>query len=151
LRAFPVKPIEPPAPGTSLPETPTNPVIEVEVPGWMSFAPISDGERLAVATDTGAFRIFGVNQPGNVDKPLFRYPPPRDPPTSDKPVPALVIPVEEATYWTVTAGQLQKARLAVVSSKGQEIVYTGDPIPVGEPVHAAQVNSRRDTACVVVR
>ncbi len=38
---------------------------------WVWFPPDCDGERLAVASDTGQFRLFGLNQPGNLDKPLF--------------------------------------------------------------------------------
>jgi hypothetical protein len=153
LRAFPVGPVSaPPVDGSTVPETPAVPTVSVPVPGWVSFSPVSDGERLAVISDTGQFRLFGVNQMGNSDKPLFPLaalagsggP-------ADRPIPGLMIPVEEATYWLVAAGQLQKARLALVPSKGQEVVLSGAPLPVGEPVHAAQVNARRDVACVVVR
>ena len=101
-------------------------------------------------SDTGAFRLFGVQQQGNADKPLFPYPAPPGTETPDKPVPGLVIPVEESTYWVIAAGQLQKARLAV-SNRGQEIVFVGSPVPLGEPVHAGQLNARCDTACAVVR
>lgn len=153
LRAFPVgEPPAPPAPGTTLPETPAVPVAALPVPGWVSFAPVTDGERLAVISDTGQFRLFGVNQQGNADKPLFPFPVPGNlPPATDKPIPGLLIPVEEATYWIIANGQLQKARLALVPSKGQEVILSGTPLPLGEPVHAAQVNMRKDTACVVVR
>jgi hypothetical protein len=62
-----------------------------------------------------------------------------------------VIPVEEAVYWILAAGQLQKARVTVVPNRGQEVVFSGLPLMLGEPVQAAQINARRDTACVVVR
>ncbi len=152
LRAFAGRDIDPlPGGGAGVPETPAVPVAEPTVPGWVSFNPASDGERLAVCSDTGAFRIFGVNQPGNTDKPLFPYPPPPAGPALDRPIPGLVIPVEEATYWVIVSGELRRARLTVAPTRGQEIVFAGDPIPVGEPVHAAQLNARRDTACVVLR
>ena len=153
LRAFKVEPlVPPPADGTGVPETLAVPAVALPVPGWVSFAPACDGERLAVVSDTGQFRLFGVNQLGNVDKPLFPFPVPAAPPAStDRPIPGLLIPVEEATYWLVANGNLQKARLALVPNKGQEVVLVGSPVPVGEPVHAAQVNARKDTACVVVR
>lgn len=169
LRAFAVGPISPPpADGSSVPETPAVPAISLPVPGWVTFAPVSDGERLAVITDTGHFRLFGVNQIGNVDKPLFPLPspaaspsgiggmPPSPPgmggmPPAERTMPGLVIPVEESTYWLIANGQLQKARLALVPSRGQEVVMVGSAQPVGEPVQAVQFNARRDTACIVVR
>jgi hypothetical protein len=152
LRAFPVGVIAPPpADGSTVPETPAIPAAALPVPGWVSFAPVTDGERLAVISDTGQFRLFGVNQLGNADKSLFQYPGPGNLPAAEKTIPGLIIPVEESTYWLVANGQLQKARLALLQNKGQEVVLSGVPVPLGEPLHAAQVNARRDTACVVVR
>src|SRR6185369_7835231 len=87
------------------------------------------------------------------DKTLFPFPAPASGPglSGDKTIPGLVIPVEESTYWALVGGQLQRARLSVVASKGQSVVMSGAPLPVGEPVHAGQVNARKDVACVVVR
>lgn len=150
LRAFSMKE-PPPAPvdGVKVPETPAVPDVTVPIDGWVSFAPVSDGEQLAVITDTGHFRLFGVKQAGNLDKPLYPLPSPDQP--VDRPVPGLVVPLEESTYWLLAGGQLQKARLALLPSKGQEIVRVGAPKPIGEPIHRAQINSRKDVACVVVR
>ncbi|WP_171469739.1 outer membrane protein assembly factor BamB family protein [Frigoriglobus tundricola] len=153
LRAFPVGPVAPPpADGTTVPETPAVPAVALAVPGWVAFAPVTDGERLAVLSDTAQFRLFGVNQPGNQDKPLFPLIPPRASGAGpERPIPGLVVPVEEATYWLVAAGQLQKVRLALVPNKGLEVVAVGAPLALGEPVQAAQVSARKDAACVVVR
>ncbi|HEY1190602.1 MAG TPA: PQQ-binding-like beta-propeller repeat protein, partial [Gemmata sp.] len=152
LRAFPVGPIAPAAEGASVPETLAVPVAALPVPGWVWFRPASDGERLAVASDTGQFRIFGVNQPGNLDRPLFPLAAPVLPaPADDRPVRGLVVPVEESAYWLLAGGYLQKARLALVPSKGQEVVLSGPRLHIGEPVHAPQISARRDTGCVVVR
>lgn len=152
LRVFPVGAIAPAAEGMSVPETPATPVAALPVPGWVWFQPTSDGERLAVASDTGQLRIFGVNQAGNLDKPLFPLASPTLPaPPDDRPIRGLVIPVEESAYWLLASGYLQKARLALVSSKGQEVVLSGPRVNVGEPVHAPQVSARKDAACVVVR
>ncbi|MCS6864315.1 MAG: PQQ-binding-like beta-propeller repeat protein [Gemmataceae bacterium] len=152
LRAFAVRPPAPSAGGT-IPETPAKPLVELPVPGWVSSMPITDNERLALITDTGEFRLFGVNQPENRDRPLFPYPHPAPLKAPGERIPpGLVVPGGgESTYWLLTAGQLQKAQLAMVPSRGQEVVLTGSPRPIGEPVHPAQVNTRRDTACVVVR
>ena len=152
LRAFAVGAISAPAGGAPVPETPAVAVVTLPVPGWVWFQPVCDGERLALASDTGHVRLFGVNQAGNLDKPLFPLPAPAlAPPADDRPVRGLVIPVEESTYWAVAAGQLRKARLALVPSKGQEVVMAPTSLNVGEPLHAAQVNGRKDSACLTVR
>ncbi len=152
LRVFAVGAVSAPAEGANVPETLAVPTVALPVPGWVWFSPASDGERLAVASDTGQFRLFGVNQTGNLDKPLFPLPTLALPGTpDDKPVRGLVIPVEESAYWLLAGGYLQKARLALVQNKGQEVVLSGTRLNVGEPVHAAQTNSRKDTACLVVR
>jgi outer membrane protein assembly factor BamB len=152
LRAFPLEAAPaPPAEGAAVPETPAAPAVSLPVPGWVTFAPVSDGERLAVITDTGHFRLFGVKQVGNSDRALFPMPAPESEPAPGRPVPGLVIPTEESTYWMLAAGKLRKVRLALVASKGQEVVPAGPAIPLGEPVHRAQLSARRDTACAVVR
>ena len=46
----------------------------------MWFPPAADGERVALATDRGEFRVLGVNQPGNLDRAIFPLPPPAIPP-----------------------------------------------------------------------
>ncbi len=149
VRAYPVTAI-PPGGGT-VAETTAVPVASLPVPGWVAFPPVSDGERLALVTDTGHVRLFGVNQPGNADKPLFALPAPAAVGNPERLTPGLLVPVEEATYWAVAGGQLQKAHFSMVTNKGQEVVFAGAPVPAGEPVHGAQVNARRDTACVVAR
>ncbi len=154
LRAFRVEPVPPaPAEGANVPETPAAQTVALPVDGWVTFPPVCDGERLAVASDTGQFKLFGVNQQGNADKTLFPFPAPGGPPLlSDKTIPGLVIPTaEESTYWVLVGGQLQRARLTIGPSKGQSVVFGGPPLPVGEPVHAGQVNAGKTVACVVVR
>jgi outer membrane protein assembly factor BamB len=153
LRAFKVEPLPPPAAdGASVPETPATHTVALPVPGWITYPPVSDGERLAVASDTGQFRLFGVNQPGNADRTLFAYPAPATSALpSERTIPGLVIPIEESAYWVLLGGQLQRARLTLVPSKGQAVLLAGTPVSLGEPVHAAQVNARRDVACIVVR
>ncbi|MCI0700716.1 MAG: PQQ-binding-like beta-propeller repeat protein, partial [Planctomycetia bacterium] len=152
FRAFAVGEITPPVAGSAVTETPAVPAVAFPVPGWIHFPPVTDGERLAIATDTGQFRIYGINQPGNLDKPIFPLPSLTMPkPADGSPMPGLVIPVAESTYWLVLAGQLQKARLSLVPNKGQEVVLAGKPQPVGVPIQPAQVTTRKDVACLVVR
>lgn len=153
LRAFKVEALPPPpAEGASVPETPATHAAALPVPGWVTFPMVCDGERLAVATDTGHFRLVGINQPGNADKPLFALPEPSAPALSgEKTVPGLVLPIEESTYLVLAAGQLQRARLTLVPSKGQSVIFERAPLAAGEPLHAGQMNTRKDVACVTVR
>lgn len=153
LRAFRVEALPPPpAEGASVPETPAANAAALPVPGWVTFPMVCDGERLAVATDTGHFRLFGINQPGNADKTLFALPAPSTPTLSgEKTVPGLVLPVEESTYLVLAAGQLQRARLTLLPSKGQSVVFDRAPLAAGEPLHAGQMSARKDVACVTVR
>lgn len=154
LRAFRVEGLPAPAAeGASVSETPAAHAAALPVPGWITFPLVCDGERLAVASDTGQFRLFGVNQPGNADKTLFPFPGASGPPTGEKTVPGLVIPIEESAYWVLAGGHLQRALLGSPPGKGQSVVLSDKPAPLalGEPVHGAQVNARKDVACVVVR
>jgi outer membrane protein assembly factor BamB len=153
LRAFTLQPILPPSPDGKLPpETPVDAAIEHPLPGWAWFPPIVDGERVAVVTDTGQFRLFGVNQPGSFDKPLFPVPTPSLPtPRDGTAVPGLVLPAEESTFWLLANAELQKYRLLLVPSRGWELIPVGIPVPIGVPIQPPQFTSNRDAACLVVR
>lgn len=153
LRAFPLLPPAPPAADGKPPaETPAAPSIELVVPGWVWFPPASDGERLALVTDSGQFRLFGVNQPGNFDKVLFPLPSvPLPAPPDGTATPGLVLPAEEGTFWVLANGSMQKFRLWLAPARGLEVVAAGPRVPVGIPTQAPQVNARKDSACLVVR
>lgn len=153
LRAFPVPPIEPSAPGAPPPpETPASPAAEWPMPGWAWFPPVSDGERMALVTDAGQLRIFGVNQPGNLDRAVFPLPVPTFPtPADGTPVPGLVVPAEEGAYCVLAGGLLRKVRLTLNPTRGQEVATIGNPIPVGVPTQPPQLTPRRDLAFLVVR
>ena len=155
LRAFPLVPIPTPSPdGKAPPETPATPAVELPVNGWAWFPPVSNGERIAVVTDFGQFRLFGVNQPGSLDPPLFPFPelhPPLPTPPEGRPVPGLVFPAEEAAFWVLANGNLQKFRLGLVPSRGQELLPVGPSLHVGLPTQPQQLNARRDCAFLVVR
>ncbi len=155
LRAFALLPVPTPsADGTAPPETPATAAVELPVNGWAWFSPVSDGERIAVVTDFGQFRLFGVNQPGSLDKPLFPLPelrPPLPAPPEGKAVPGLVFAAEEAAFWVLANGNLQKFRLGLVPSRGQEILPVGPSLHIGLPTQLPQLNNRRDCVCLVVR
>ena len=151
LRAFTIDQMPPPGDG---PPTETEPKLsaELSVPGWAWFPPVTDGERLAIATDAGQLRLFGVNQPGNKDSAMFPLPSPVLPaPRDGAPVPGFVVPAEESAFWVLAGGALQKVRLSLVPSRGLEAVVASRQITLGVPTQAAQLNLRRDAACFVVR
>lgn len=155
LRAFALPPILPPSTdGKVPPETFTAPAAELPVDGWAWFAPVTDGDRLAVVTDFGQFRLFGVNQPGSLDRPLFPLPELRSSlpaPREGRAVRGLAYPAEEAAFWVVANGNLQKFRLGLIPSRGVEIIPVGQPVLLGEPTQPPQLNHRRDAVSLVVR
>jgi hypothetical protein len=155
LRVFALPPVSPPAAdGKAPPETPVNPSAELPVPGWVSYPPAGDGERLALVTDFGQFRLFGVNQPGSLDRALFPYPPPRPPlpsPPDGTVIRGLVLPAEEAAFWVLANGTMQKFRLGLIPSRGLEVTPVGPQVPLGEPTQPPQLNARKDSACLIVR
>ncbi|HVL11525.1 MAG TPA: hypothetical protein VM529_03115, partial [Gemmata sp.] len=56
-----------------------------------------------------------------------------------------------AAYWALAGGSLQKFRVALIPSRGQQVVEAGPRVALGEPTQAAQVTRRRDAAFLVVR
>jgi outer membrane protein assembly factor BamB len=153
LRAFQVQQIQPPpADGKLPPETPAKAAAELSLDGWVWYPPATDGERLGVVTDRGQFRLFGVNQPGNFDTALFPLHSPTLPaPPEGTAIRGLVLPAEEAAFWVFADGTMQKFRLALIPSRGLEVVPTSARMVIGEPTQAPQFTGRRDAACIVVR
>jgi hypothetical protein len=155
LRAFALGPVQPlAADGTPPPETPATAEAELPVGGWARFPLVSDGERIAVATDFGQFRLFGVKAAGGLDKPLFPLPEPRSappPPPEGTAIPGLVFPAEEAAFWVLANGNLQKFRVATSPSRVSEVMPVGPAIPLGVPTQPPQLNNRKDSVCLVVR
>ena len=124
---------------------------EIALPGWASFPPYCDGEKLAVVTDAGEFGLYGLALAGNNDQDLFAFPS-RPAVTHD---PRLsrgqVVRAEEGAFWILAAGQLQRLRFGINPAEGVRLVPYGDPIPVGEPLHNPQVNASGDTFVVVTQ
>ena len=54
-----------------------------------------------------------------------------------------VVLAEEGAFWILAAGELRKLRFGINNADGVRLVPYGDPIPVGEPLHAPQVNASR--------
>ncbi|MBA4187025.1 MAG: hypothetical protein C0467_03310 [Planctomycetaceae bacterium] len=152
IRAFSLPPIEPPTDGKVPPETAAIASVEIPVPGWVWFPPASDGERLALATDAGQFRLLGMKQPNNFDRPLFALPTPSQPtPADGTAVPGLAFPSEEAAFWVLSNGMMQKFRLGLLPSRGVEVIPAGPRLALGVPTQPPQLNNRKTAACLVVR
>jgi outer membrane protein assembly factor BamB len=124
---------------------------EISLPGWASFPPHCDGEKLAVVTDKGQFGLYGLALAGNPDQDLFAFP--TTPAFGKGPQPSRgqVVLAEEGAFWVLAAGRLHKLRFGVNPTEGVRMVPYGDPIPVGEPLHAPQVNAGGDTFVVVTQ
>lgn len=139
--------------GQTIPDAiPNEKPAEVSVPGWSWFPPVTDGERVVVATDSGAFAVFGVNQSGNLDRPLFAMPGPKPVAEAGDTVNrAVVVSADEDSAWAVLGGNLVRLRTAVDAAGGMRYVRHGDPRPVGEPMHRAQVRPAASLGVVVVR
>lgn len=138
-------------------ETPAEQTADVTVPGHIGFSPVSDGERVAVATDTGTFAVFGVAQPGNTDKPLFAVPgakPSADPDALDT---AQVVAADDDTYWVLAGGQASRLRLAVDPASGPRLTPTGAvnlgdrPVSLGAAAGRPQLRPSLNMAVVTVR
>ncbi|MBX9585473.1 MAG: hypothetical protein K2X87_34635, partial [Gemmataceae bacterium] len=152
LRAFPLAPTPQLPSGADPVSEPVAPQAEVAVPGWSWFPPVSDGERLAAVTDAGQLRLFGINQRGSTDPPVFPLPTPAvAQPADSLPVPGLVVPAEDGAFWVLVNGSLRKFRLSLLADKGLVVVPAGSALPVGVPTQPAQLGPRRDAVCFVVR
>ena len=152
LRAFPLPPTDALAGPSGAPvEEPTPRAAEVAAPGWSWFSPRSNGERVVLATDAGAFVAFGVNQVGNADAPLFILPTPKPPGEQDAVARSQVVAAEEDAYWAVLGGQLLKLRTAIDPVNGLRIIPQGAGRPVGEPVNRPQVLAGMGLGVVIAR
>ncbi|OWK41648.1 PQQ-binding-like beta-propeller repeat protein [Fimbriiglobus ruber] len=143
-------PAAPASPAAATPvDAPT--AAEVSVPGWSWFPAVSDGERVVLATDAGAFLAFGVNQAGNTDRPLFALPAPKPVADADAVARSQIVSADEDSYWAVLGGQLTRFRTAVGPAGGLRIVAMGAGRAVGEPVHRAQIRPASDLGVIVTR
>lgn len=144
LKAFPL-------PQGAIPKEPVAPV-EIELTGWSWFSPYCDGESLAVVTDRGEFGLFGINQIGNQDVPIFSLPPDAFKiPKADTPARGQLIHAEEGTYWILVRGNVIRVRIGLDAIEGIKVNVYGTPISVGEPIHAPQVTTRGDAFVIVTQ
>lgn len=124
----------------------------IDLNGWLSFRPYCDSEKIALVTDRGEFDLFGIRQSGNLDTPIFVMPPePFLPADAKKTARGQVVYADEGSFWFIACGVLHHLRLGLDFEKGLKLVRHGKPRPLGEPLHAAQINARHDLAMVVTQ
>lgn len=124
---------------------------EATVGGWSWFPPLSDGERVAVCSDTGVFAAFGINLPGQADKPLYQLPgkgADADPTATTR---CQVVSMDDDSFWVVVSGKLTRLRVSADPRGGMKIIPAPDSRPVGEPVSAAQVRPADGLAVITTR
>jgi outer membrane protein assembly factor BamB len=125
--------------------------VEIVLPGWASFPPHCDGEKLAIVTDKGEFGLYGLALAGNRDLALFAFPARPGNPNDPRPSRGQVIIAEESAFWILASGELRKLRFGINATDGVRLIPYSDPIAVGEPLHNPQVNAKADTFVVVTQ
>ena len=145
LRAFPLPPPD-------APQMAVAPAAEVRLAGWNWFPPRCDGERLALVTDRGEFGLFGINQAGNQDGPLFQLAPePLHFGDGRSVSRGQIVFANEDTFWVLAQGSLHHLRLGLDARTGLKLVTVGRPVPLGDPLQAPQIGAQRDSALVVTQ
>lgn len=151
LRGFPITPAEPFDPAVGPPEIAPPLAGSVSMSGHVVFPPHTDGERVAVVTDSGAFGLFGTNQPGNLDSNIFAIPSVPLPTDTKYPMAGQVISGEEDSFWALSRSKLYRLRLGVSPQTGMMVNTAGLPLPAGIPVQVPQLNAAREIAFIVIR
>jgi outer membrane protein assembly factor BamB len=152
LKAYPLPPVaELVASADGPTDAPTPRPSDIAVSGWAWFPPLTDGERLVLATDAPGFMSFGVQQLGNADKPLFALP--GDAPKGDQDgvFRSQVVAADEDSYWVALGGRLKRLRTVVDPAAGLRVMPVGTEVVVGEPVNRPQTRGGFGVLVTVAR
>jgi outer membrane protein assembly factor BamB len=127
---------------------------QIRMPGWSWFPPHYDGEKISQVTDRGSIRVVGVNQANDQDSPLFVQA--SEDSTAQGAVGsagrAEMVHADEHNLWVLTAGELQRLLLTIDDGSGLHLAKIWrQPVPLGAPLHEAQVSKARDTLYVVTQ
>ena len=124
----------------------------IPLPGWTNFPAYCDSEKLALVTDRGEFALFGLNQSGNFDAPIFVLPPkPYNIPDVSQPIRGQVIHADEQSFLFLARGALHQIRIGFDATLGLKLVTRGKPLLLGEPLQASQIDPAGDTAFVLTQ
>ncbi len=151
LRAFPLTTMERGNAADGPPEIAPVATTTLSLPGHVWFPPHTDGERVAIVTDAGAFGLFGTNQLGNQDAGMYAIPGPQLPVDAKNPSAGQIAIADDDTFWTISRSKLFRMRLGFTAQNGLQVTPAGLPVPSGVPMQSPQWNARRDTAFVAVR
>jgi len=127
---------------------------EPRVRGWSWFPPHCDGEKVVLATDAGVLGLFGIKQPNNDDPPLFALLPRELQLDGDDAQPGRAQVVHAAgddDFWVLARGQLQHWRKGLTKDGLKVSSMWAQPLVLGSPLHAGQVNEAQDTLFVVTQ
>jgi outer membrane protein assembly factor BamB len=143
LRAFNL-PVEGAAPVSALQSEP-------RLRGWSWFQPHCDGEKIALATDAGVLGLFGLQQKGNEDKPIFAEGGQEISLGVNPGVPlrSEVIYMIDDDFWVLANGSLQRLHLDKYRQK--LIPIWNRPLTLGSPLHDSQVNEKSKTLFTVTQ
>lgn len=143
LRAFSL-PIEGTAPISALQPEP-------RIRGWSWFPPFSDEEKVVLATDAGVLGLFGIQQHGNDDTPIYRESAQEVSLGSSPgfPVRSQVIQVHDDDLWVLANGNLQWVHFDKYLQK--VVPVWNRPLALGIPLHAAQVDEKTKTLFTVTQ
>jgi outer membrane protein assembly factor BamB len=124
------------------------PVQEVELAGWAWFPPWTDGETLAVITDAGDFRLFGVEPRSDRSAPLFPRFKTAIPPgahAESGQARAQLVHATDGRFWALAHGGLHRLQTAFTRDQGAHLDPPGPALlGIGSPLHAAQVRASSD-------
>jgi outer membrane protein assembly factor BamB len=124
---------------------------EPRLRGWSWFQPRCDGEKIALATDAGVLGLFGLQQKGNEDKPIFAEGGQEISlgVSTGVPVRSQVIHMIDDDFWVLASGSLQMLHLDKYRQK--LIPMWNRPLTLGGPLHEAQVNEKSKTLFTVTQ
>jgi hypothetical protein len=131
--------------------------LKLRLQGWSWFAPRHDSEKLALATDAGEVGVYGIRQKNNRDPFLY--------PMLDRPVVlepseraagqpsgrAELIHLDESNFWVLVHGELHRLQLALGPGGWKMTPVWLNPILVGAPLHAGQVDVDRGLLFLVTQ
>lgn len=120
-------------------------VNEISIPGWSRFPAYCDGEKIAIVTDQHDLMLVGIGLGGNQDVQLFSLPGgSSQTSTTRSNSSAQLVWADEVNYWVLSDKQLRQFRSGFTGRDGVRLNQVNKGLVLGEPVHAAQMNARKD-------
>jgi hypothetical protein len=136
--------------------------LKVRLKGWSWFPPREDSEKLAVATDQGVLGVYGIKQKDNRDDLLYPilggFPPggyvlegAEKAGPDDLSGRAELVHLDESNFWVLARGRLHRLQFALGIDGWKMTELWENPLPLGSPLHEAQVATGRNILFLVTR